>query len=199
MTAPWMWPDATWLLASAWLTVGAGVAAWLASRGHAQEVALAALVAWPFLLPSLAAGRVAGPRRGPQGRRIDRVVDGVLAALGEAGGQTDASVVDLEALREALHAADGRIAGVEQVLADEPEADHDLVRVARAELMAARDGSSAELEGVLAGLLQLRLQVGRLTLAGDPAEVRSRLLELRARVGALGEVAQLSPQPTGTR
>ena len=56
-------------------------------------------------------------------------------------------------------------------------------------LQAARDKAAAEVEAVLKGLVQLRVQLGLVALAGETGPVRDRLMELSARLTALEEVA----------
>jgi hypothetical protein len=58
-------------------------------------------------------------------------------------------------------------------------------------LRRAREHAHRELEAVLAGLLQLRVQLGLFTLAGESEPVRERLAELEARVAALAELSSV--------
>ncbi len=188
MTSPFA-SELPWMLATTWFVIGAGIAWMLATRGHAQEVALTALVAWPFLIPSLTAPRRAPLPTGPHAARIDRAVDQVRQALTDADAHHPATEHDLTTLAAALHAADARIGRVDRLLSEPFTSDAAEVTAERQALTAARDAATGDLDAVLAGLAQLRLQVGRLTLAGDTTQVGSRLGELRARVQALGELA----------
>lgn len=187
--------DTLWWAAGAWLLVGCAVALLLASRGLPETTAIAAVLAWPFLLPLLQPAPPEVATRGPLGGRVDRVVDGVLQALRDADASTPAAEDDLAAMRQALHDADARIGRADQLLADTEDLSEGVDAEQRA-LRQARDGARDDLEGVLAGLVQLRLQVGRLALAGDTSPVVRQLAELRARVGALGELADLGVRPS---
>jgi hypothetical protein len=58
-------------------------------------------------------------------------------------------------------------------------------------LRRARTSAAAEVEAVLEGIVQLRLQIGLRSLAGNSVPVRERLRDLRARLAAVDELAQL--------
>jgi hypothetical protein len=187
-------PDLTWWLTLGWLAVGGAVGGLLTVRGHAQEAALAALVAWPFFLPALARRPALSVRQGPNAPRIRRTLDAVRQALEDAGVATDSALCDLDGVGDALHEADGRIQRVDQLL-DEALSEDAGVAEERLALAHARDDAMADLESVLAGLAQLRLQVGRLALAGDAGPITQHLRELRARVAALDELREGAPTP----
>ena len=89
--------------------------------------------------------------------------------------------------RIAFH-TDERLGLVDRLLRDtaEPQ-DPDIAR-SHGTLATARAHTAAEIEAVLTGVVQLRLQVGLLALAGDGGGVADRLKQLRARVTAIEEV-----------
>ena len=84
----------------------------------------------------------------------------------------------------ALHAADARVGTVDRMLTDPA------IRQAEqgARLVSARQAAAAEVEAVLKGLVQLRVQLGLVALVGETAPVQDRLRELSARLGAIDEV-----------
>jgi hypothetical protein len=174
---------ATCLLVAAWLLVGGGVGVSLARNGHARPTALLALAAWPVLLPLVS--DAAPTAAGPFSERITSCFAALRAALAEP---TTASVIDtaeVAALHQALLRADARIAMVDRLLAEEalradPLAD---------QLQRARAFAADEVEGVLRGVVQLRVQVGLVALAGDTLPVRERMRELGARVAAIEEIS----------
>jgi hypothetical protein len=69
------------------------------------------------------------------------------------------------------------------------------VRDSALALRQARARSAGEIEAVLAGVLQLRLQIGLLALAGDDRAARQRLAELRDRARALEELTPIPSPP----
>jgi hypothetical protein len=188
----WTLPTGAWLALS-WLAVGSLTATWLRSEGHAPGTCLAALLAWPFFLP-LAARAVPTPTphlRTPHSERIDRALHAVAVTLAEHGEteQTD----EVAALRDALHAADRRIAWVDQILAEHQRLAGDLDSAPTQALRAARDRAAAELDQVVREVLQLRLDLGLHALRGDAAPIGRTLAGLRARVATLEELASLGP------
>jgi len=192
-------------LALGYLGAGAAIAWHLGRKGHGLGVTSSALACWPLLLGLVGRAPPSEPLRfdprpspGPNAARIDacmRALSEGLAETVEAGGSSLIDAAALARLAEALHQADGRIARVDRLLR-ETEAQRALVRDASvdgaiARLRSAREHAHAELEAVLAGLLQLRVQLGLFTLAGESEPVRERLAELQARVAALAELSSV--------
>ncbi len=174
-----------------YVLAGAGTALLLARRDHPPATALAALAAWPFLLPLLSTPPHP-PGRGPFAQRIDGVFRALEGTLGDpAAGEVPWSG-DLEGLRGTLHRGDARLALVEGLLADHGT-EEGAVGESVARLRAARDRATAEIEAVLAEVVQLRLQVGLVALAGQTVPVQERLRELLLRARALDEIARLEP------
>lgn len=169
------------LLGLVYLLVGAGIGGNLLRRGLPRGAAASALVAWPLLLGS-ADGRAAG--RGPYAARIHRGLADLQGALTEPAVSGLVEAEELQSVLRALLAADARVAVVDGLLADPA------IREATdgPRLAAARERAGAEIEAVLKGLVQLRVQLGLVALAGETAPVRSRLAELGARVKALDEL-----------
>jgi hypothetical protein len=182
-------PDLATGLALGWVAVGVALAVALHRRGQPGATALAALVVWPVLLPLLwsAAGSGAG---GPNAARIDATLAALRGTLvADGGGEVDGG---LTALAGALHEADARIAKVEALLAaSTPADDHPGVQRARAELAAGRDRATAEIDAVLAEIVQIHLHVGLRALAGAPGDLSLRIANLEARIRALHEVEAL--------
>jgi hypothetical protein len=92
---------------------------------------------------------------------------------------------ELVALDAALRRADARIATVDRLLGEEALRGDPLA----AQLERARDFAADEVEAVLRGVVQLRVQVGLVALAGDTVPVRDRMRELAARVRAIEELS----------
>lgn len=173
---------ATLLLLAAWLVIGTVVGGALLRRGQPAATALSALAAWPVLLPLLGEGAAA---QGPFATRIEGCFAPLRAALADpaaAGVVTNGELVALEA---ALRHADGRIAMVDRLLAEEALRGDPLAR----QLERARGFAADEIEAVLRGVVQLRVQVGLVALAGDTAPVRARLAELSARARVMEELS----------
>lgn len=192
-------------LALGYLGAGAAIAGHLGRKGHGLGVTSSALVCWPLLLgligrapPTAELRFESRPGAGPNATRIDaclRTLTEGLAETVESGGAALIDASQLSTLADALHQADGRIARVDRLLR-ETEAQRALVHdasvdAAVARLRSAREHAHRELEAVLAGLLQLRVQLGLFTLAGESEPVRERLAELQARVAALAELSSV--------
>lgn len=203
-------------LALGYLGAGAGLAWHLGRKGHGFGTAASALACWPLLLgligrpPPSGERPIAATEPGPNRERIDRCIQTLADGLAEtldAGGSELIDATQLAKLRAALHRADARIAWVDRVLretqtqcelatrgadarAAETVVDGSL-GVAIATLHRAREHAHHEIEAVLACLLQLRVQLGLFTLAGQSEPVRERLAELEARVAALAELSSV--------
>lgn len=191
-------------LALGYLGAGTALAWHLGRKGHGFGVTSSALVCWPLLLgligrppPSAELRLDPRPSAGPNATRIDACVRTLGEGLAEthSGGSPLVDPAQLAKLAEALHGADGRIARVDRLLR-ETEAQRELIRdaaveAALARLRSARAHAHGELEAVLAGLVQLRVQLGLFTLAGESEPVRERLAELQARVTALAELSSV--------
>lgn len=193
-----------------YLGVGTAIAWHLGRKGHGLGVTSSALACWPLLLGLI--GRTPPPsdtlrfdprppphaHAGPNAARIDACVRTLAEGLAEtleSGGSSLIDAAQLAKLADALHRADDRIARVDRLLR-ETESQRDLVRdrsveAAMVRLRSARERAHAELEAVLAGLIQLRVQLGLFTLAGESEPVRERLAELEARVAALAELSSV--------
>lgn len=178
------------VLALAWVGAGSLVALRLTRRGAGPGTAIAALGAWPLLLGDPVPPLAPAPS-GPLGDRIDGAFRALNAALADPAAEEMASQEDLASLRDALVEADRRLALVDVLLREAPEDGDAGVARSLQRLRRARRHAASEAEAVLSGVLQLRIQVGLLALAGDAVPVRERLLELRARVAALDELSGL--------
>ncbi|HVI03253.1 MAG TPA: hypothetical protein VM869_31370 [Enhygromyxa sp.] len=189
-----------------YLGVGTAIAWHLGRKGHGLGVTSSALACWPLLLGLIGRAPPSDALRfdprppahgGPNATRIDacmRTLAEGLAETLETGGTALIDATQLAKLADALHRADGRIARVDRLLR---ETEGHLVprdasiEAAMARLRSARERAHAELEAVLAGLIQLRVQLGLFTLAGESEPVRERLAELEARVAALAELSSV--------
>ena len=175
------------LWAIAWLVVGVGVA-WSLARGPLSlPWALLALLGWPAMLPLLRFSAPAGSATGPLCDVIGETFDQLGEVMSLPGAASLECRGELAELRAALLRVDGRLAVADRILVDGGEGLDTLQE--------ARERSVAEIEEVLHGVRQFRVQVGLLTLAGDATPVRSRLVELQARVAALEEVASSERVP----
>jgi hypothetical protein len=167
------------LLAGLLVYVAVGFA--LARRaGAGPGLTGAAVVAWPLLLADLRGG--AG--LGPYDRRVAAGLQELRAALAEPAASGLVSPEEVEAVARALALADARVGLADRLLAD----PHVRESTEGARLQQARDKAAAEVEAVLKSLVQLRVQLGLVALAGETSPVRARLAELAARVKALDEV-----------
>lgn len=185
--------DGTVIVAFLYLAAGFAVATALDRRGHPRSAAVSAVVAWPLLVPLLR-DRPASAGHGPLGARIDRTLDALLDTLRDPAAGDVAWVGEVDGLRDALHRADERLALVDRLLAEEPTARDAVVTAQLDALRHARARAAAEIEALLAGVVQLRLQIGMLALAGNQAPVRDRLRELHHRASALDELARMQPE-----
>lgn len=178
-----------------WLIVGSVVGARLTRLGHDATTSASALVAWPALLSLLSAE--ARAVAGPYAARIASTFQALSEALGDPVAAPVPWRADALALREVLEAADHRLVLVDRLLATTD--DHDpVVARSRGALTAARAHAASEIEAVLGGLVELRLQIGMLALAGDSEPVRDRLAALQARARALAEVDALASGSNAT-
>lgn len=202
-------------LALAYLGTGAALAWHLSRKGHGLGTVTSALGCWPLLLGLIGRPAPRGDLRaefgaefgsgrdhaGPNLARIDACMRALAEGLAEtvdAGGSALIDAVQLGKLRAALHRADGRIARVDRLLLD-TQALHgsvdggldECLDRGLAQLRGAREHAHRELEAVLTGLIQLRVQLGLFTLAGESEPVRERLAELEARVAALAELSSV--------
>ena len=175
-----------------YVALGAASATLLARRGHPPAVALGAIACWPLFVPLL--GRAPEPRgAGPLHARIVAVV----AALREAMRDPCAAGLhlpeDLDLLVDQLHRADERLAMVDRLLASTAADAGRAPGVAQgiAQLRRARAATAAEIEAVLDGVVQLRLQIGLRSLAGNSFPVQERLRDLRSRLAAIDELAAM--------
>ena len=176
----------TGALSAAYLVAGIVVATWLERAGQPRGAVLGALVAWPLLVPLLG-GEPAPRGAGPLRPRIEAALRALEDTLGDPAARDVPWTADLTGLRDALIAADARLALVDRLLAD-AEGD---ASSAAAELRDARAERVAAIEAVLVEVQQLRLQVGVAALAGDGGALAERLRELSGRARALGELTAL--------
>lgn len=170
------------LAAVAYFAVGLFMAARFHREGHTATAA-AAVFTWPLLLE--AGAEVRSQRTGPFSGSIRSGVADLRGALHEPGVEGLFEDTDVQRIEQALFTADARVGTVDRLLSD--PAVRETTEGAR--LQAARDKAAAEVEAVLKGLVQLRVQLGLVALAGETGPVRDRLMELSARLTALEEVA----------
>lgn len=168
-----------------YLVAGVGVGLRLHREGHPPATAVSAFVAWPLLV-GLAATDIGAPA-GPYADRIRVTLDQLAESLRQPGAAAVASPEELAGLRRSLLAIDGRIGMVDRILAEPAVRGSTDPFVGR--LADARTRAAAEVEAVLQGAVQLRVQAGLLALLGDTAPVRDRMRELGARVKAIEEIA----------
>jgi len=172
-----------------YLLAGAVVGVGLAQRGHAPATSASAVIAWPLLATLLAgdvAAAVAPTSTGPFGARIHAVINALLTSV-SASPDSAALARELGPLADALLAADQRLAGADALLASTP----DTSVAAYHHLVEARSRAAADIEEVLTAIVELRLHIGLLALAGNTAGVREQLTALRQRASALAEVHRL--------
>ena len=171
----------------AYLAGGLVVAGLLERDGRPRGTVLGALVAWPLLLPLLGqeppqveAASVPGPLRA----RIDQTLQSLHDTLGDPAAGEVRWEADLDGLRRALYDADGRLALVDRLLAEDTAG----AEAAAEQLRAARSARAEAVAAVLGEVQALRLQVGMAALAGDGDALSARLQELSARAATLAEI-----------
>ncbi len=171
-----------------YVLVGIGVGAMLHFRGRDGAVAGSALAVWPLLLPLLGNAPPRAAVGGPFAGRIASTFRALLDALGDPSAGDAPWDEDVVPLRAALQEADQRVAFADRLLAD---AGADETRTVT-RLREARERTAREIEDVLAGVVELRLQVGLLALSGNAVAVRDQLRAFHARARALAEVSDLA-------
>jgi len=187
-------------LGLAYLVIGAGVAMGLSRRGHPPGMAVSAVAVWPLLAPLLQAAP--GPTgSGPMAERIRACFVALAASAAEAGG-AGLPRAEMAGLMTSLYRADERLAMVDRLLENDGLSQLEAagaggdrgaeLRRSLETLRTARSHAAGEIEAVLAGVLQLRVQLGIQALAGDRQPVRERLQEMTARVHALEEVTSFT-------
>lgn len=180
---------ALWLAIGAiYLVAGATVAWVLARRGVRSTLAASALACWPMLLPLLA-GAPQVERSGPLGERIVRCASELRSTMSDPRAESVVDVEDLDELVADLHRADQRVGMVDALVADVRASSGDAPGLSA--LLAARSRAASEVEAVLQGMVELRLSIGLRSLAGNSVPVQERLVDLRARLGALDELTEL--------
>lgn len=167
------------LLGLGYVAAGLGIALKLERRQLSRSTVLSALVCWPLYLGLLTDSGPPPPPTGPLAARIRQAFEALAAAELDLG--------EVDDLRRTLEAADRRLAKVDALLAE----DLGYTGEAYGRLQQARARTAAEIEGVIDGVLELRIQVGLVELAGDTAPITERLRELRGRVEALEEIGAL--------
>lgn len=173
-------------IGATYLVVGATVAWMLGRRGVRSAVAAAALGCWPLLLPLLSAAPDAAST-GPLSERIARCAEDLRSTMADPRAENVVVVDDLDELVADLHRADQRVGMVDALVADVRASSGDAPGLTA--LQSARGRAAAEVEAVLEGMVELRLSIGLRSLAGNSVPVQERLGDLRARLGALDEIA----------
>lgn len=129
---------------------------------------------------------------GPLHARIVEAIAALRAAMAEPGAECLALPGDLASLTDDLHLADERLAMVDRLLSSvgrDGVAPGVLAGID--ELRRARAASCSQIAAVLDGVVQLRLQIGLRSLAGNNVPVQERLQDLRSRLAALDELAAM--------
>lgn len=172
---------------------GVVVATMLARRGHPTATTLGALVCWP-LFGSLLFVRPHDTTPGPMHGRILQAMAALRDAMNEPGADVLASSGDVDPLTDDLLRADARLVEADRLLAaviSGGQASNPGVAEGAAALRNARAAAAAQIEAVLDGAVQLRLQIGLRSLAGNAVPVSERLRDLRGRLAAIEELVQV--------
>jgi hypothetical protein len=180
-----------YVLVGGYVVAGAAFAVLLSRRGHPASVSLGAFACWPLFV-SLLSRNAGVTSPGPLHARIVATIGALHEAMAEPGVECVASPGDLDALSADLHRADERLAMVDRLLASvgrDGEAPGVVEGVI--ELRRARAASCSQIAAVLDGVVQLRLQIGLRSLAGNNVQVQERLRDLRGRLAALDELAAM--------
>lgn len=174
-------------IGATYLVVGATVAWLLGRRGVGSAVAVSALGCWPLLLPLLTEAPHPLPN-GPLCDRIARCAEELRSTMADPRAENIVVVEDLDELVADLHRADQRVGMVDALVADVRASSADAPGLHA--LLCARARAAAEVEAVLQGMVELRLSIGLRSLAGNSVPVQERLVDLRARLGALDEITE---------
>ncbi|MGH1344631.1 MAG: hypothetical protein ACRBN8_23935 [Nannocystales bacterium] len=173
-------------IGATYLAVGVMTAWLLGRRGVRSAVAVSALGCWPLLLPLLSSAPEL-PSAGPLSERIGRCAEDLRATMSDPRAEHVVVVEDLDELVADLRRADQRVGMVDALVADVRASSGDAPGLSA--LLSARARAAAEVEAVLEGMVELRLSIGLRSLAGNTVPVQERLGDLRARLGALDEIA----------
>jgi hypothetical protein len=172
-----------WVIAL-YLAFGGVWAAKLLRQGQSWSTAAASVLLWPLLL-----GVDGAADGGPNTGRILAAFAALESTLADPAARGVVEPAELEALRRSLLSVDARLGMVERLLGDPAVARAGEATVQP--LKVARESTLAELDAALGELVQLRVQLGLVALAGDSAPVRGRLSALTARVRALDELSRI--------
>jgi hypothetical protein len=181
------------VLGVGYVAIGVVIATLLARRGHAPGVALGAFACWPLFV-SLLGEQPGRATPGPLHARIATTLLDLREAMAEPGALGLALPEDLAGLVDDLHRADERLALVDRLLASVAAGRTTTapgVLQSTDELRRARGATAAQIEAVLDGVVQLRLQIGLRALAGNSVPVQERLRDLRGRLAAIDEIAAM--------
>ena len=157
-----------------YILIGSFIGATLHRKGQPTATALSAVLAWPLLIGSTTQGN------GPLSSKIMAAFSALESAATETSGLINNEEVN--ALRHHLLLADSRLAIVDRLLQD-PQLSRSGAR-----LKQARERAAAEISEALEEVIELRIQMGLVTLAGDTGPVRERMTALRAQIHALEEI-----------
>jgi hypothetical protein len=179
------------VLVAGYVVTGGVVATLLSRRGHSAAVSLGAFACWPLLV-SLLSQRPTPATPGPMHARIVETIEALRAAMAEPGAECLALPGDLGGLTDDLHRADERLAMADRLLASVGrDGLAPAVLEGLNELRRARAASCSQIAAVLDGVVQLRLQIGLRSLAGNNVPVQERRRDLRSRLAALDELAAM--------
>lgn len=159
-----------------YILIGSFIGANLHHKGQSTATALSAILAWPLLVGSTPTGN------GPLSSKIMAAFSALESAATETSAKGLISNEEVNALRHHLLLADGRLAIVDRLLQD-PQLSR-----SGEKLKQARERAAAEISEALEEVIELRIQMGLVTLAGDTGPVRERMTALRARIHALEEI-----------
>ena len=171
-----------------YVVMGISTSATMIRRGQRLSLALPALVCWPLLLGLLQTEWKAR-LQGPLHEAITHATQNLRTALSEPGAAGLVESTEIEMLEESMLKADARIATVDRLLQEQGTTQISRIQDGYTQLAAARARAFDELQAVIDGTVQLRLQIGLRSLAGSGPAVQDRMLELEARVRALSELS----------
>lgn len=181
-------PELWVVIGSVYVVAGAFIALRLSRTGVSRSASLAALGCWPLMLPLLG-GPSVPTRTGPLAHRITQCSRDLRASVADPAATDVLLVDDLDELVVDLQRADERLGMVDALLADVGQST--AAAPALETLRRARARAASEVEAVLDGMVELRVSIGLRSLAGNTVPVQERLVDLRARLGALDEIAAL--------
>lgn len=172
-----------------YLLVGVTVSWQLARRGHRITTAVSSFLCWPLFLGLF--GKTPEMQQGPMAIKIRESMQTLREAIANPQSSELGDFSQIEALETALLQADQRLVFVDRMLHEPSSEMNPELQNSRARLKQAHEHAIHEIEAVLAGICQLRMEIAMHLLAGTRVPIQEQLQDLQARMSALSELSSL--------